>query len=381
MKDIAFGRPMIDEKEQNAVIEVLKNPILTHGKNVKEFEKKFAHFTQTDFALAVTSCTAALHLAYSYAGIGKNDEVIVPSQTHVATAHAAELLGATAVFVDSEMKTGNLDIDQIEEKITDETKVLTVVHYLGMPVDMKKIKKIAEKYNLFVVEDCALSLGAYIDDIHTGNFGDVGCFSFYPVKHITTGEGGMVVTNNDEISSKISNDRAFGIDRQIQERKIPGIYDVQSLGLNYRMNEIQAAMGIEQMKKVEGFLRDRKNNFERLYQGLEEIEDIHIFTSSYDEFQSSYYCFELILNDSLGKKRFEIVKNLNNLGIGTSVYYPGPVPLMTYYRTKYGFSQNMFPNASKISNQGIALPVGPHIGFDEIDYIISKVKKVIKEAK
>jgi dTDP-4-amino-4,6-dideoxygalactose transaminase len=246
---------------------------------------------------------------------------------------------------------------------------------------MKKIKKIADKYNLFIVEDCALSLGAYIDDVHTGNFGDVGCFSFYPVKHITTGEGGMVVTNNDEISSRIGNDRAFGIDRQIQERKIPGIYDVQSLGLNYRMNEIQAAMGIEQMKKVEGFLHKRKNNFERLYQGLEEIEDIHLFSSSYDEFQSSYYCLELILNDSLGKKRFEIVKNLNNQGIGTSVYYPGPVPLMTYYRKKYGFNKDMFPKASKISNQGIALPVGPHIGFEEIDYIISGVKKVLKEAK
>jgi len=381
IKNIAFGRPMIGKKERSAVDKVLQGPILTHGKNVKEFEKKFAQYTSSKHALAVTSCTAALHLAYFYAGIGKNDEVIVPSQTHVATAHAVELLGGKAVFVDSELETGNLDTTQIEDKITKKTKVLTVVHYLGMPVDMKKIKKIADKFDLFVVEDCALSLGAYFNGVHTGNIGDLGCFSFYPVKHITTGEGGMVISNNEDISSHINKDRAFGIDRQIDERKTPGIYDVQSLGFNYRMNEFQAAIGIEQLKKVDGFLKIRKENFERLYNGLKEIEKIILFKSSHDDFQSSYYCFEFVLKDNLGKKRYEIIKKLNNKGIGTSVYYPGPVPLMTYYKNKYGYNETLFPNATKISKQGIALPVGPHIGLEEIDYIISILKNVINTVK
>lgn len=381
IKNIAFGRPMIGDKERSAVEKVLKGPILTHGENVKEFEKKFAEYTSSKYAFAVSSCTAALHLSYFYAGVGKDDEVIVPSQTHVATAHAVELLGGKAVFIDSELETGNLDIAQIEDKITKKTKVLTIVHYLGMPVDMNKINKIADKFNLFVVEDCALSLGAYYNDVHTGNIGDVGCFSFYPVKHITTGEGGMVISNNEEISSHINKDRAFGIDRQIDERKTPGIYDVQSLGFNYRMNEFQAAIGIEQLKRVDGFLKIRKQNFERLYNGLKKIEDIHLFKSSHGRFQSSYYCFELILNDNLAEKRYEIIKELNNKGIGTSVYYPGPVPLMTYYKNKYGYNETLFPNATKISKQGIALPVGPHIGLEEIDHIISNVKNVINSVK
>lgn len=381
IKNIPFGRPMIGDKERKAVDKVLQGPILTHGKNVKEFENKFAQYTSSKNALAVASCTAALHLAYFYAGIEKGDEVIVPAQTHVATAHTVELLGGKAIFIDSELETGNLDVNQIEDKITKKTKVLTVVHYLGMPVNMIKIKKIAKEYDLFLVEDCALSLGAYLNGVHTGNFGDIGCFSFYPVKHITTGEGGMVISNNEDISSHINKDRAFGIDRQIQERKTPGIYDVQSLGFNYRMNELQAAMGIEQLKKVDDFLKIRKNNFERLYNGLKEIKDIILFRSSHDGFQSSYYCLEFVLKDNLGKKRYEIINELNNKGVGTSVYYPGPVPLMSYYKNKYNYNESSFPNATKISKLGIALPVGPHIGLKEIDYIISNTKKVINAVK
>lgn len=382
IKDIAFGRPMIGEKERKAVDRVLQGPILTHGKNVKEFEKKFAQYTSSKHALAVSSCTAALHLAYSYAGIRKGAEVIVPAQTHVATAHAVELLGGKAVFVDSELETGNLDIDQIEDTITKKTKALAVVHYLGMPVDMSKIKKIAEDHNLFVVEDCALSLGAYFDGVHTGNFGDVGCFSFYPVKHITTGEGGMLVSNNEAISSHINKERAFGIDRQIQERKTPGIYDVKSLGFNYRMNELQAAMGIEQLKKLDGFLKARRKNYEQLEAGLKEIDDISLFKSTHGNLQSSHYCFVFLLKGTtLGNKRFDIVKKLNSKGVGTSVYYPGPVPKMTYYKEKYVFDESSFPNASKISNNAIALPVGPHIGSEEIDYINDSVKEIIKKEK
>lgn len=381
MKDIPFGKPLIDDKERNAVNQVLKGSILTHGQRVKEFEKMFAEYISVKHALAVSSCTAALHLAYFYLGISKGDEVILPAQTHVAISHTVELLGGKSVFVDSEMETGNLNINQIEDKITDKTKALSVVHYLGMPVDMKKIQKIANKHNLFVVEDCALSLGAYIDEVHTGNFGDVGCFSFYPVKHITTGEGGMLVTNNEDIALQINKQRAFGIDRQIQERKIPGVYDVQTLGFNYRMTELQAAIGIEQLKKLDDFLKKRKENYRQLEAGLKELEEIKLFKSTHGNLQSSYYCFVFILNNSLGKKRFNIIKKLNSKGIGTSIYYPRPVPMMSYYKNKYDFNELSFPNASKISNHTIALPVAPHLGSEEIDYIISTVKEIIKKEK
>lgn len=265
MRDIPFGKPIITDDERNAVLKVLEGTTLTHGPLVREFEAAFARFTGARQAVALSSCTAALHLAYFYLGIGSGDEVIVPAQTHVATAHAVELVGAKPVFIDSESQTGNMDIGLLEGLITTNTKAISVVHYLGMPVDMHRVMQIARQHGLFVVEDCALAIGTYLGGTHAGLFGDVGCFSFYPVKHITTAEGGMLITNNDDIAAGISRQRAFGIDRNIvSERPMPGVYDVVELGLNYRLNEIGAAMGIEQMKKLAGFLARRQENYQAL---------------------------------------------------------------------------------------------------------------------
>jgi len=179
---------MIGEEERRAVAEVLSGPILVHGPRATEFETAFAAYTEAPHAVSVSSCTAALHLSYFYLGIGAGDEVIVPAQTHTATAHAVELCGATPVFVDSEPETGNIDTEQVEQKITGRTKAISVVHYLGMPVNMARISDTAGRRGLFVVEDCALAIGTYFKGIHAGLHGDVGCFSFYPVKHMTTAE-------------------------------------------------------------------------------------------------------------------------------------------------------------------------------------------------
>src|SRR3989338_6141324 len=179
---------------------VLDGPILVHGPKSKEFESDFAAYTKAPHAVSVSSCTAGLHLMYFSKGLGPGDEVIVPAQTHTATAHAVELCGAKPVFVDAEKKTGNIDIGKIEAAITKRTKAISVVHYLGMPVDMEKVVKIADKHNLFVVEDCALAIGSFFKGIHAGLHGDAGSFSFYPVKHITTAEGGMVITRHKEIA-------------------------------------------------------------------------------------------------------------------------------------------------------------------------------------
>ena len=203
LREISFGRPMIGAEEKQAVADVLSGPILVHGPKAKEFEEAFAAYTRADYAVSVSSCTAALHLSYFNLGLGVGDEVIVPAETHTATAHAVEICGAKPVFVDAEQRTGNIDIRQIESKITDRTRAISVVHFLGMPVDMDGINKIARKYNLFVVEDCALAIGTYFKGVHAGLYGDVGCFSFYPVKHITTAEGGMLITKNREIAERI----------------------------------------------------------------------------------------------------------------------------------------------------------------------------------
>ena len=198
---IEFGKPFIDQKERNLVNKILKQPILVHGRYTEDFERNFCSFTKSKYAVSVSSCTAGLHMGYLALGIREGDEVIVTSQSHVATAHAIEYVGAKPIFVDCDLKFGNIDINLIESKITKKTKAISIVHFLGMPVDMIHLKKITKKYNLFLIEDCALAVGAKIGKKHVGTFGDIGSFSFYPVKHITTIEGGMITTQKKSLTT------------------------------------------------------------------------------------------------------------------------------------------------------------------------------------
>jgi perosamine synthetase len=381
MRNIPFGKPIIGDEERRAVAEVLNGNILVHGPRAVEFETRFKEFTGAPFAVSVASCTAAMHLFYFYAGIGPGDEVIVPAQTHTATAHAVELCGAKPVFIDSEKSTGNIDIDQIEPNISEKTRAISVVHYLGMPVQMDRIIEIAKRRSLLVLEDCALAIGTRYNGIHAGCWGDVGCFSFYPVKHITTAEGGMLITGNRDIAEKISKQKAFGLDRTVHERSLPGIYDVTMLGFNYRMSEIQAALGIEQMKRIKSFLEKREENYQELTKELIDIAEITLLASSNGECQSSYYCHSVILDDDLIPVKSEIVNYLKEGGVGTSVYYPKPVPHFTYYKEKYGYGDDVFPVAAWISRNSVALPVGPHLDPEDMRYIAETLKYSIKKVK
>ena len=380
-KSIPFGRPIIGPEEKQAVADVLEGPILVHGPKAKEFEAAFAQFTAGGYATSLASCTAGLHLAYFYKGIGPGDEVIVPAQTHTATAHAVEYVGAKPVFVDAETETGNIDIDQIEDAITDRTRAISLVHFLGMPVDMDRINMLAAKYELFVVEDCALAIGSYFKGTHAGLLGDLGTYSFYPVKHMTTAEGGMLISKHEDVVTKIERQKAFGVDRHVGERKIPGQYDVNMLGFNYRMNEIEAALGIEQIKRMPDFLTKRKSNYELLEAGLKEIEEIELLQSSHGDFQSSYYCLSIVLKEPLASKRVDMINMLKEKGVGTSIYYPKPVPHLSYYAQKYGYTEDQFPNAARISYRSIALPVGPHLDADDMQYIIEALKNTITEVQ
>ena len=376
-KNIPFGKPIIGEAEKKAVLEVLEGPVLTHGPKASSFEAAFAAWTKAPYAVSVSSCTAALHLSYFHFGIREGDEVIVPAQTHVATAHAVEFCGAKPVFVDAEVETGNIDVRQIEGKISPRTRAISVTHFLGMPVDMETVCQIAKKHGLIVIEDCALAIGTSFKGIHAGLHGDAGCFSFYPVKHFTTAEGGMLVTKQKEVAEAIVRKKAFGVDRHVGERTVPGVYDVTMLGFNYRMNEIQAALGIEQLKRIDDFLARRKQNHEVLSQGLSEVDEISTFRSSHGDFQSSYYCFSIVLKRELFGKRYDIIMNLKEKGIGTSVYYPKPVPHLQYYKEKYGCRDTDFPVAGWISDGSISLPVGPHLNPEDMRYIAESVKSAI----
>lgn len=377
-RSIPFARPMIGEAEREAVMEALQSPTLTHGPRVKLFEQAFARYTGAPHALATSSCTASLHLANMFLGIGPGDEVIVPAQTHTATAHAVELCGGRPVFVDSEPVTGNIDIDQIQGCITPRTRAICVVHFLGLPVDMDPVMQIARNHELFVIEDCALSLGARYRGIHTGLLGDVGCFSFYPAKHITTAEGGMLITNREDVARTAAMQRAFGIDRNIvADRASPGQYEVELLGTNYRLNEIGAAIGMAQLTRVDEFLAVRRNNFAALASMLADVDEVTTLQASHEEYEGSAYCYCLLLKDPIDARRSEVVAHLASRGVGVSIYYPSPVPLMTYYSTKYGFKTDAYPVASHLSRSSIALPVGPHLNVDDMTYIAESVRDAI----
>lgn len=378
MKNYPFGKPIVNNSEFSSVLKVLKSGKYVHGKKSIEFENHFKKFTKSKYAVSISSCTAGMHLFYLALGIKKGDEVIVPAQTHVATAHAIEIVGAKPIFIDCELETGNIDTSLIERKITKKTKAIVVVHFLGMPADMIKINKIARKYNLKILEDCALSVGSKIKGKHVGLHSEAGVFSFYPVKHITSAEGGMLITNNKKIYNLVKSKKAFGVDKTYNQRDFPGKYDVKDLGLNYRMSEVHAAIGVEQMKKLNNFLAQRKKNFKFMIDELKTLREIFILKNSDQLKTSSNYCLSIIFKKKNLNKRTKIIKFLNKNGIGTSIYYPKPVPHMTYYKKKYGFKMSSFKNAAKISYQSIALPVGPHLKISNLRYISRFIKKIIK---
>ncbi len=376
MIKVPFGRPDITNREIKSVIKVLKKPILAHGPLSNKFEKLFAKFTGSKFATSVSSCTAGMHLFYLANNIKKGDEVIVTSQSHVSTAHSISITGAKPVFVDCNSYNGTIDVKKIQGNITKKTKAISLVHHLGNPSDVINILKIAKKFNLLVLEDCATALGARINKKHVGNFGNAGVFSFYPIKHMTTGEGGMVISNDKKIIDKINKLKAFGVNRSYLNRRIPGEYDANLLGLNYRMNEISATIGIEQIKRFPKFLAIRKKNYNYLISKITKKKNFDIVKFNNNNFHGSYYCLCIIIND---KKldRLEIIKQLNKKGVGTSIYYPKPIPEMSYYKNKYGYSSSKFRNAEKFSYRSIALPLGTHLKKKDLDLIANSINKVI----
>lgn len=378
---IPFGRPLIGNEERSAVAEVLAGTTLTHGPKVKEFEAAFAEFTGAEHAIATATCMAALHLSYLAIDLGPGDEVIVPAQTHVATAHAVEACGGKPVFLDAEPRNGNIDLDALEPLVTERTRAISLVHYLGRPVDMRRVMELARRLDLYVVEDCAVALGASVDDVHVGLHGDIGCFSFYPVKHITTGEGGMVITRRADIAERVSKQRAFGIDKSVlADRRHTGAYEIEHLGLNYRLGELNAAMGVAQMKRLPDFLAHRERVYDQLHAALAEVEGIMPLDSGHhDHLRASHYCLAAMLEPPLDARREELIERLKVNGIGTSVYYPKSLPDTAYYRDKYGYEFGSCPVATRISTTSIAFPVGPHVEESDVERIAKTVKEAIAE--
>lgn len=376
---IPFGKPIIGKAEFNSIKKVLNSSRLVHGSKTEEFEKSFSNFVGGGFATSLSSCTSGLHLANIILGIGTNDEVLVPSLSHVATVHAVEYVGAKPIFVDADVKTGNIDLDLLQPKVTSKTKALVVVHYLGLPLNMDKVTQFCKKNKIFLIEDCALALGSRFKKKHVGLFGEIGAFSFYPVKHITTAEGGMVISKNKKIIDKVKKFKAFGYDRPLNQRIIPGMYDVNLLGYNFRMNEIEAAIGLEQLKRLPSFIKKRKTNMSTYKSKIKNIKNIRLIDNDLNKVINSYYCAVIMLENSLKTKRNQILKILVNKGIGCSIYYPGPIPNYKFYKKKYKINVNEFKNASLFSNSSISLPLGPHINKSEINFICQQLQNIVEE--
>lgn len=377
-RTIPFGRPWIDESDRRAVLDALDSPILTHGPHGSAFEAEFSEFLGDGaHSIAVTSCAAALHLAYRWFGLGPGDEVILPAQTHAATANTAEWEGATSVFVDCDPATGNVTPAAVRAAITARTKAIVVVHFVGIPCDMPGIVAIAREHGIPVVEDCALAIGARLDGTHVGLFGDFGCFSFYPVKHLTTGEGGMLVTRDAATAAGVARLRAHGVDRRHDERAVAGMYDVPSIGLNYRMSDLQAALGRSQLRRIEEILARREDAFGRLRDALAPIDGVRVL----DGPGSSRYCLSAVLEGDMRAKRGRIVDALRDAGVGTSIYYPHPVPRLSYYRRKYGYDALAYPIAEHVSDHSVALPVGPHLVDGDVEYIAEHVARAVEAVR
>jgi len=365
---IPINAPQIGKEEINAVIKVLESGILTHGLGagpmVTKFEKEFAEFVNAKHAIAVNTGTAALHLALAAADIQAGDEVILPSFTFVATAEAVVIAGAKPVFVDINPETYNISPEKIEEAIAEKTKAIMPVDLYGLPANMKPIKEIAEKHGLLIIEDAAQAHGANYKGKPPGAFADVACWSFYASKNMTTGEGGMITTNDDELGEKIRFMRSHG-----EKEK----YKSLMLGHNYHMPEFQAAIGCVQLKKLPKFLAKRRENAKKITEILKKAEKLKLPTEP-EGYQHSWYLYTVRVKDAQEKERDEILEKLRHKGIDAQVYYRYPIHLMPYY-TKFG--KYRLPETEKAASQVFSLPVHPGVTKEQVDYISETVLRIL----
>lgn len=381
--NIPFGKPNLAEDAFDSVRRVLESGILVHGKLTEAFEHAFAERIGVKHAVAVSSCTAGLHLVHFARGIGPGDTVAVPAMTHVATAHSVELAGAKPLFIDVDAATGNMDAALLAKAIEGGAKPAAImpVHYLGLPCDMNAINAAAKEIGAYVLEDCALAVDATHGGRKVGGLGLAGAFSFYPVKHMTSIEGGMVTTDDADLAAAIKKRRAFSYNRALGERTRPGIYDVDALGYNYRMSEVEAAVGLSQLTGLDGFQEARSRNDAILRDGLSNMEELTVFPDKIGKSISSHYCFNIVLPRDGSVPRDKVVDLLKEKGVGTSVHYPSAVPMFEYYRSKYGYTQGQFPVAEWLGDQTISLPCAPHVSESDAHHIVDSVRDAIRTVK
>ena len=373
---IPYGKQTIDQDDIQAVVDVLKSDFLTTGPKIAEFEQTVADYVGAKYAVAISNGTSALHAACFAAGIGPGDEVITTPLTFAASANCVLYCGGTPVFADVDPKTYNIDPEDIRRKITDRTKAIIAVHLAGQPCDMDAIHSIAHEYGLIVIEDGAHALGSVYKGKKVGSLSDMTTFSFHPVKPITTGEGGMIVTDNEEFYKKMALFRSHGItrdDSMMTRNDGPWFYQQFDLGYNYRITDIQCALGCSQMKKLDRFLALRKEIVAHYNEAFADCDNI-ITPYQLSDTESGWHLYIVQVKNCDRRQVFEAMREK---GIGVNVHYI-PVYMHPYYQ-EHGYENVHCANAEEIYSHIISLPLYPGLTSEQQDYVIDTLKSLCGE--
>ena len=363
--NIPVANPIIDERELELVVNAVKSGwISSAGENISKFEDRFAKFCNTKYAITTSSGTAALHLCLLAHSIGPGDEVIVPSMTFVATANSVVYTGAKPVFADSELDTWNIDPEKVASKVTPKTKAIIPVHLFGHPAKMDEIIKIAKKHNLIVIEDAAEAHGALYNNKIVGSIGNAGCFSFYGNKIITTGEGGMITTNNKTLAKKIRTLRDHGYS---PKRK----YYYPELGFNYRMTNIQAAIGIAQLEKISENIKRKREIHDTYCEHLQALHKKIVKPPNAEWADSVFWMFSILIPPNENVSRDYLMEALYKKGIESRPFF---FPLHKYKRFN---TDEKLPTAEYLGDYGISLPSGPKLSKEEIKYVCDEIVNVL----
>jgi UDP-4-amino-4,6-dideoxy-N-acetyl-beta-L-altrosamine transaminase len=373
MKFIPYGTQWIDDDDINEVVKVLRSDWITTGPKIKEFEDALCSYIGCRYCVAVNSGTGALDIAVQSLDLIKGSEVITTPFTFVATSNAIIYNGLKPVFVDICSDTFNIDPEDIKRKITKNTKAIIYVDYAGQPCDIKALREIADEFDLYLIEDACHAIGAEYEAKKVGNFADLTIFSFHPVKHITTGEGGAVTTEDEELYKRLSVLRSHGINKDAQDRYGPDAswaYDMKYLGRNYRITDFQAALGISQLKKLDMFINKRNELASRYNELLGDI-DVVTLPVTKDNIRHAWHLYTILLERSINRDEF--FKYMRSANIGVNLHYI-PVYRHSYYMKNYGFNPRDFPVTEDVFKRIITLPLFPKLNEHELMYIYNKIQ-------
>ncbi|MDN4066467.1 UDP-4-amino-4,6-dideoxy-N-acetyl-beta-L-altrosamine transaminase [Paenibacillus vini] len=376
---LPYGQQWLDEQDIEAVVKVLRGDFITQGPAIEAFETKVASYVGANYAVAFTNGTAALHAACFAAGIGKGDQVITSPITFLASSNCVLYQGGTPVFADIDMETYNIDPTQIELKITDKTKAIIAVDFTGQPVEVDRISMLARDHGLVLIQDAAHSLGASYAGRKIGSWADMTMFSFHPVKHVTTGEGGMIVTDNEDYYRKLLLFRNHGMTRNPEEllkNDGPWYYEMQELGYNYRITDMQAALGISQMDKLDSFVSRRRDIAARYNEAFSKLEGL-VVPKQHPLAESSWHLYVLRWDPQhFSMDRKTIFNELRSMNIGVHVHYI-PVYFQPYYQN-LGYRGGLCPNSETYYQTAITLPMFPRMTNEDVKQVIEAVDRVYK---